>query len=257
MNRNPVLPALILLLLAAALYMLPDGSLYAWRLYVRGAVARLHRPPDPRPDASEDVTTTARDLVMLLHQKEAQLSDLRRRLRELGVTDEKVDRQRIVAARVIRLGPDNTLDTFTIDVGTRDGVEAGQAVVVGAAVVGVVVKSEADASLCLSLSSPGCYISARLGEVGGSTERPRLLCAVRGVGAGRVAGVIFSTATAAKEGWVAMTSGLEGSIPEGLLLGTLVGQLVEGDEGGTLEGELRPAADLASLDFVSVLVRRD
>ncbi|MCD8138837.1 MAG: hypothetical protein LUE17_03500, partial [Planctomycetaceae bacterium] len=66
MNRNPVLPALMLMLLAAALYMLPDGSLYAWRLYVRGAVARLTRPPDPRPDASEDVITTARDLVMLL-----------------------------------------------------------------------------------------------------------------------------------------------------------------------------------------------
>lgn len=244
------------MLLAAALYLLPDGSLYAWRLYVHGAVARLTRPPDPRNDASEDVITTSRDLIMMLHQKEAQLADYRRRLSELGVTTDTVDSARIVAARVMRLGPDNTLDTFTIDVGAKDGVVPGQAVVVGAALVGVVVRSEASASLCLSLASRGCYVSARLGEVGGSTDRPRLLCAVRGVGGGHVAAVIFSTATAAKEGWVAMTSGLDGVIPEGLVLGTLVGQLVEGDENGTLEGELRPAVDLSSLDFVTVLVRR-
>jgi cell shape-determining protein MreC len=76
---------------------------------------------------------------------------------------------------------------------------------------------------------------------------------VRGLGAGGVAAVVFSTATAAKDGWVAMTSGLEESVPEGLILGTLAGALAEGEENGTLEGRLRPAADLPSLDFVSVL----
>ena len=253
--RTPILPPLLLLLLAAALYLLPDGSLYAWRLRVRGAVARLQRPADPRSDAG-DVFSDCADLVNLLHRKEAEIADMRRRLSEVGVAMEKVDSAAIVAARVVRLGPDNTLDTFTIDAGSKDGVEPGQAVVVGDAVAGIVVRSEDEASLVLSLSSPGCYISARLGEPGGSPERPRLLCAVRGVGAGGVSAVVFSTDTAAKEGWIAMTSGLEPSVPEGLVLGTLVGTLVEGDENGTLEAELRPATDLESLDFVSVLVRK-
>lgn len=251
--RNPVLPPIMLLLLAAALYMLPDGTMYAWRLYLRGAVARLYRPPDPRHDAAKGIFSDYDDLISILHEKEAQIADMRRRLSEVGVTMEKVDNTKIVAARVVRLGADNSLDTFTIDAGTKDGVETGHAVVVGRAVAGIVVKAEAEASLVLSLGSRGCYISARLGEPGGSPERARLLCAVRGLGGGDVATVIFSPATAAKEGWIAMTSGLEKSIPEGLLIGTVSSRPVEGDESGTLETRLRPAADLNSLDFVTVL----
>ena len=245
----------MLLLLAAALYMLPDGALYAWRLSLQGTIARLYRPADPRPDASSNLFTEHRDLIMLLHQQHAQLADMRRRLTEIGVATEHVDKVKIIAGRVIRLGPDNTLDTFTIDVGSLDGVAAGQACVVGQALVGVVVRTEANASLVLSLASPGCYISARLGETQGANDRPRLLCAVRGVGGGSVSTVVFSTATPVKAGWVAMTSGLEPSIPEGLILGTVAGAMAEGAENGTLEAELRPAADLASLDFVTVLVR--
>lgn len=245
----------MLLVLAVALYLLPDGALYSWRLYLRGTIARLHRPPDPRHDADGEVFSTRRDLFDILQQKDAQIADLTRRLQELGVSVESVERMRIVAARVVRLGPDNTLDTFTIDAGSADGVEVGHAVVVGQAVAGVVVKAEPKASLVLSLSSPGCYISARLGEQGGSSERPRILCAVKGTGGGDVSVVIFSSSTAAKEDWVAMTSGLEKSIPEGLLLGTLVGRPAEGEESGTLEAALKPATDLSSLDFVAVLTR--
>lgn len=237
--------------------MLPDGALYSWRLYVRGAFARLYRSADPGREAAGRIFSEYADLVQILHRREAQIADMRRRLVEAGVAAEAVDGVDIVNARVVRLGSDNTLDTFTIDAGTRDGVGEGQAVVVGQAVAGVVVRAEAHAALVLSLASPGCYLSARLGEPGGSVDRPRVLGAVRGIGAGRVVSVVFSTATAAKEGWVAMTSGLEGSVPEGLILGTLAGELAEGGENGTLEGELRPATDLRSLDFVSVLRRVD
>lgn len=251
--RIPLLPPLLLLVLAAALYMLPDGALYGWRLAVRGAIARLHRPPDPRPDAFGIVFSDEADLLLTLQQKEAEIADLKRRLRELGVTREHVEKMRIVAARVVRLGSDNSLDTFTIDAGTRDGVAAGQAVVVGQTIAGVVVRAEADASLVLSLASPGCYISARFGEPGGAADRPRILGAVRGTAGGGVAAVVFSSSTPAKEGWIAMSSGLEPSIPAGLVIGVLDGRFSEGEESGTLETELRPAADLDSLDFVAVL----
>lgn len=253
--RNPVLPSFILLILAAALYMLPDGALYGWRLSLQGAFARLHKPPDPRHDASLQTFSEQRDFLDVLQQKETVIADLNRRLRELEVVMENVERQKIVSARVVRLGPDNSLDSFTIDVGTRDGIEAGQAVVAGYALAGVVVRAEANAAMVVSLSSPSCYVSARMGEPGGSSERPRILGAVRGTGGGGVAAVVFSTTTAAKEGWVAMTSGLEKSIPADLIIGTVSSRLSEGEESGTLEAELRPAADLDSLDFVSVLAR--
>ena len=238
------------------MYLLPDGALHGWRLSLRGALARLDKSEDPRDDAgAADSSPDERSLMMLIHQKDAQIADLTRRLRELGMATERVDGMKIVAARVVRLGPDNTLDTFTIDAGSREGVAPGQAVVVGEAMAGVVVRAEADASLVLSLSSPGCYISARLGEPDGSPDRPRILGAVQGGGGGDVSAVVFSSDTAAKEGWVAMTSGLEPAIPEGLILGTLQSRPVEGGESGTMEAALRPEADLSSLDFVAVLRR--
>jgi cell shape-determining protein MreC len=242
-------------LLSAALYCLPDGTLYSWRLSLRGTVARLWRPPDPRQDAAGHVVTDHRDLLDILHQQHARLADMRRRLAEIGVTGEHVENMKLIAGRVVRLGQGNSLDTFTIDVGTADGVLPGQACVVGQAVAGIVVRTEENASLVLNLASPGCYVSARLGEPGGSIDRPRLLCGVRGAGAGVVSSVIFSTDSPAKEGWIAMTSGLEPLIPEGLILGTVAGRMVEGEENGTLEAELRPATDLTSIDFVTVLAR--
>lgn len=254
--RNPILPALILIGLAAALYLLPDGAFYSWQLSVRGAFARLQRPPDPREDATEATFSDCRDAIELISQKDAQIADLNRRLRDLQVTREEVASVEIIPAKVIRLGPDNNLDAFTIDVGSRQGVAAGHAVVVGRSLVGVVVKSEAEASLVLSLSSPGCYISARLGEPEGSVGRPRLLCAVRGGGAGEVLAVVFSGGSGAKEGWLAMTSGLEKQIPEGLFLGTVSGPFNSGTEDGTMEAELRPEAELSTLDFVTVVIRK-
>lgn len=253
--RTPLLPPLLLLCLAAALYFLPDGASYAWRLRLQGAIARLDRPPDPRPDAGMATFSDRRDLLDLLSQKDAEIADLNRRIRDLGVTTESVPNVRIIPARVMRLGPDNSLDTYTIDVGTRQGVVAGQAVVVGQVLVGVVARAEEEASLVLSLSSPGCYISARLGEREGAVGRPRILGAVKGAGAGRVRAVVFSSGSAGQQGWLAMTSGLEKNVPEQLVLGSLAERFEPGEESGTMEAELRPGVDLDSVDFVAVLAR--
>ncbi len=247
----------MLLILAAALYMLPDGSFYSWQLTLRGAYARLFRPPDPRPDIEDaGFSDDSRALLDILAQKNAEIADLHRRLRELGVTRENVDNVSVVPARVVQLGQGNNLDTFTIDAGSGDGVAAGQAVVVGDALVGVVVRSEEHASLVLSLASTGCYISARLGEPESSVDRPRVLAAVKGAGAGEVRAIVFSSGTAAKEGWFATTSGLEPSVPEGLVIGTLTGEFFDGEESGTMEAYLRPATDLSSLDYVAVVARQ-
>lgn len=253
--RYPILPSLMLLLLAGALYLMPDGAFYGWRLYLRGTFARLDKPSDPRPDATQATQSTERDLLDLLAQKDAQIADLRIRLRDLGVTRENVEKVRIVPARVVRLGPDAGLDIYTIDAGTVDGAAPGQAVVVGQSLVGVIVRSGQNASLVLSLSSPGCYISSRFGEPGGAPGRPRTLGAVQGVGAGVAKAIVFSPESAAQEGWLVMTSGLEKGVPEGLLLGRLAGRFVSGEESGTMEAELRPDVELASIDFVAVLAR--
>ncbi|MDR1518639.1 MAG: hypothetical protein LBU23_00635 [Planctomycetota bacterium] len=251
--RNSFLPPLILLLLAAALLLAPDGAFQAWRLQLRGAFARLEKPPDPRLDASLALFSTDRDLLDILAQKDAEIADLRRRLADLGVSRDLLPTLSIVPARIIGLGPEDNLDSFTIDSGTLDGVAPGQAVVVGQAMVGVVAKSEARASLVLSLSSPGCYISARLGEADASAERSRVLGALRGAGGGKIKAIVFFSESAAREGWLAMTSGLEKGIPAGLILGRLAERFSTGDESGTMEAEIIPGVEFDALDFVAVV----
>ena len=213
------------------------------------------KPPETVIETPNDYTTHERDLINLLVQKDARIAELNRRLRDIGVTSEHVDKMRIVPVRVVQLGPNRDLDTYIIDAGSSLGVDVGQAVVVGQNLVGVVVKVEEHAAMILSLASRGCYLSARLGEPGEAIERPMLLCAVRGAGNGGVRVVIFSGDTAAKEGWTAITSGLEGMIPAGLIIGTMQGVLGEGEESGTFEAVLRVGSDLASLDYVTVLAK--
>jgi cell shape-determining protein MreC len=251
--RPPLLPTLIILLLAAAIRLFPDGIFQDWRLRIRGAFARLERPEDPRLDVSAGLFSDQGDLLDLLAAKNSEIADLRLRLAELGVSRDAVPSARIIPAKVIGLGPEDNLDVFTIDAGRLDGVEIGQAVVTGRALAGVVARSGERASLVLSLSSPGCYLSVRLSAPEATAERPRQLGAVRGGGGGRVRSIIFAPDEEAREGWLALTSGLEKGIPEGLIIGSLTDRFVEGEESGTMETGLSPAADLASLNFVAVV----
>ena len=255
--KVPILPALILLALAAALYLLPDGAFHSWRLALHGSIARLSASPEGE-DSDERVNYPIdQDLLDRLWQKDAEIAILNQRLRDLGLTRQAVNGVKIVQARVIALGPNQTLDTFTIDVGTKDGVAAGEAVVVGQAVAGVVVKVEERSSLVLSLSSPGCYLSVRLGPPETSGALNRELCAVQGTGRGRVKTVIFSSGSPASIGWLALTSGLEKGVPEGLVVGSVIGDFIEGTEAGTYEADLKPRADLNTLDYVAVLSRME
>lgn len=253
--RNPILPFIMLLLLAVALYLLPDGSFTAWRLALQGALVRLYRPVQQDVSLITDPLANERDLLEVLQQKNAEIADMRRQLRDLGISGETVPSARIIPARLVQLGPANALDSFTLNVGSESGVEPGQAVVVGQSLVGVVVRAEENASLVLSLSSPGCYVSTRLSDPDDDSGRPRPISAVRGVGSGGVRAIVFSSSTDAAEGWLAMTSGLEASIPEGFIIGTVNSRFEEGLESGTLEAELRPAIDPSTLDYVVVVAR--
>ncbi len=253
--KAPILPLLFLLALAIALYLLPDGSYNTWRLTLHGLLARLSRPADGweiPENTSVDINT---ELLQRLQQKDAELAALAQRLRDFEIATTSIPAVRFTPSRIIRLGPNATLDTFTIASGSLSGIAAGDAVTVGQALVGVVAKVEEHASLVLSLSSPGCYVSVRLGPPESGRETLRELCAVQGTGQGGIKAVLFSTGSPASPGWLALTSGLEDGIPEGLLVGLVASDFVEGEEAGTLEAELKATANLTALDYVTVLSR--
>lgn len=255
--KTPLIPTLMLLALAAALYLAPDGAFRTWRLYLHGSFARLFKPADGSDSDERVAYPVDRELRDRLVQLNAEIASLNARIRDLGLTREKIPETRIVPARIISLGPNATLDTYTINAGGDDGVRVGDAVVVGQAVAGVVTRCEPRASLVLSISSPGCYLSVRLGPAESPGLESRELCAVQGLGRDGVKIVLFSTGSVARPGWVAMTSGLEKGIPEGLLVGVVASDFSEGTENGTLEAELKPQLDLLTLDYVTVVKRVD
>jgi cell shape-determining protein MreC len=85
----------------------------------------------------------------------------------------------------------------------------------------------------------------------GATARE--LGVVQGAGFGDVKAVVFSSGSNATTGWIATASGLEGQIPEGILIGTVAGDFHEGVENGTVEAQLTPFANLNGLDYVTVI----
>ncbi|MDR0363353.1 MAG: hypothetical protein LBJ46_11835, partial [Planctomycetota bacterium] len=148
--KTPLVPSLMLLALAAALYFLPDGAFKTWRLWLHGSIARLSLV-DSRESAVADPVAFDAELLERLRQKDEELAILNRRLRDLGETREAFPALRIIPARIIALGPNSGFDSFTINAGTLHGVQAGDAVVVGQSLAGVVAQSEANAALVLSL----------------------------------------------------------------------------------------------------------
>ncbi|MDR1612543.1 MAG: rod shape-determining protein MreC [Planctomycetota bacterium] len=254
--KTPLVPSLMLLALAAALCLLPDGAFRTWRLRLHGSLARLSRPDDGIAGPEAVARPVEEELIERLRQKDEEIAVLNRRLRELGQTREAFPALSIVPARIIALGPNSTLDSFTIDAGTSQGVKPGDAVVVGQALAGVVAQSEPGASLALSLSSPGCYLSARIGPRESSGIAARELGAAQGSGLGEIRAVVFSSGSDATTGWLATTSGLEDGIPEGILIGTVAGEFYEGRENGAVEAQLTPFVNLNGLDYVTVIGRQ-
>lgn len=256
--RTLVLPPMMLLALALALYLLPDGALSTWRLALHGALARLSSDVDDTgaSDALERIDID-RELTMRLAQKDAELADARRQLRDFGLTRETVPGIEIIPARVVGLGAYGQPGTFTVDIGLASGTRPGDAVVVGQVLVGVVAQVGASSSLVLSLSSPGCYISARVSPTDAAAgPADRELCAVSGDGKGGTRVIAFGPGTSASEGWLILTSGLEAGVPEGLMIGEVGGGFSDGSESGTVEAPVKTAVDPAALDYVAVLKRK-
>lgn len=248
--KTPALPSLLLLALAAALYFLPDGFGKNIRLAVRGSVIRIFRESNRLPPGDDDRIP---DLLDRMAQKDAEIAKMRRELRDIGESRDKIPGMVLTPAEVIRLGPGSERDMITLDVGGDDNVTIGNAVVVGQALAGVVVEVDPRASLALLLSSTGCYIPARASSPSDPTGELRQdLCAVRGNGDGGVNVLVFSPDTGIQPGWIVFTSGLGGGLPEGLIIGEVLGAPTDGREPGVMEAPLKPRAPISSLDRVVV-----
>jgi rod shape-determining protein MreC len=159
---------------------------------------------------------------------------------------------RTVGARVIGRDAGNWWHSIQLDRGSADGLRPNLPVVAAPGLVGKIVSVTAGESRALLLIDRGCRVSAVLetsrepGIVNGAEaalgRQPRLQ-------------MTFVTRQAAvRVGERAITSGLGGVFPRGIVLGMVTGAKLNPQTGMYQDVELQPAVDFRRLEEVLVIV---
>ena len=161
----------------------------------------------------------------------------------------------LIGARVQHREPSPLRRSFTIDAGRADGVTDGMAVVCGDSLVGIVSCAIDRQARVVRVDDPGAGAAVRVTFVAAQPraggERP--LGVARGTG-DRDAGVVvsFLRADDAAIGDVAVTAPGNPRIPEGLVLGEVVG-FGDDDRDGSYEADVRPLRDLDTVISVWIV----
>ncbi len=168
------------------------------------------------------------------------------RLRELTRMRGQLGALPVVGARVIGLGTSPVARVLRVDAGASDGVQAGDAVVSGAGLVGRVSGVSGGWGEVLLLVDSRAAVDVVV-------ERSRARGIVRGRGALDVLDVDHLVRTADVEvGDVVVTSGLGGTYPAGLVVGKVLS--VTAPKAGVFrDATITPAVDFAVLEEVMVV----
>ncbi|HMM93811.1 rod shape-determining protein MreC [Phycicoccus sp.] len=215
----------------------------------------LERVAGPREDEASRLQAVNPRLA-------ARLADADRRLAAAAgagalLADPAVDGLPLVLARVVAVGPPGPAgpERVTIDVGSRDGVEADEAVVAADGLVGRVVEVGPWTCDVLLLGGPDVAVGVRVGDRGVLGQASAT--AVPGQpapAAGQLALALVAGGTVAP-GDAVTTLGSPGGRPfvPGLRVGTVASV---GSPVGRLapSGTVAPAVDPAGLDVVGVVV---
>src|SRR6266851_5451834 len=218
------------LFLGAAMLVLAVLSQQSWAAGFRGtaksALAPLEAQMTSAAYSVERATAIFGDISSLRAQNlalSAENQDLKRRLGELSAAaaDNKELRQaldfqrtfghRTVSAEVVGRGPDAFSRTLQIDRGSDDGVRAGMIVVSGAGLVGRVRETGPHGAIVLTLADPQSRANVFLsgsGLQGTIIGGPALQLQLE-----------HRFGAAASKGEWALTSGVGGGYPRGLVVG--------------------------------------
>ncbi|MGQ9647793.1 MAG: rod shape-determining protein MreC [Thermodesulfobacteriota bacterium] len=151
----------------------------------------------------------------------------------------------VIAAEVIGGDPSSWFRSITLNKGERDGIRKGMAVIAPEGVVGQILKTAPHHSTVLLITD---YNSA----VDAIVQRTRAKAIVEGRGENRCQLKYLLRSEDVIVGDVAVTSGLGGSFPKGLMVGEI--RKVEKKEHGIFQyAELIPSVDLTKLEEVLVI----
>src|SRR4029077_15623239 len=220
--------------LTAAMVALAVLSQQSWAAGMRGtaksALAPLESQMMSIASAIQNATAVFGDVASLRAQNQrlnAENADLKRQLAEMNAAayDNKELRQaldfqrsfghRTVSAQVIGRGPDSFSRTLQIDRGTDDGVQAGMIVVSAAGLVGRVRETGPHGAIVQTLADPQSRANVFL--TGSGLQGT----VIGGPGALQVQIQHRAGAAPTKGEW-AITSGIGGGYPRGLVVGVVV-----------------------------------
>jgi rod shape-determining protein MreC len=241
---------------------LGGGALRQAHSGVRGALGSLYRGTDailgpvrrwvegvPSAGTNRAEIERLRSENATLRGRIAALQADRRTAGELAQLQRAADGSgdHLLPARVIGYGPGQGFDwTVTIDVGTGDGVHAGQTVTDGAGLVGRVLHADASSSVVLLAADPGSGVGVRdvrNGELG----------VVTGAGADGFTFAPLSPQATVRVGDRLVTGPNDAtSYVAGIPVGMVRSVRVSAD--GTTRAVVQPAASPTAVDLVGVIV---
>ena len=201
----------------------------------RGAIGREN-------DRLRDENKRLYQEVIRLREEAAQA---KRMSAQLGFKEQATER--LLAARIISRDASEWFITATIDVGRRDGVRPGQAVVTARGLVGQVFEVSPTSSLIHSVTD-------RKSGIGAMVQRSRVACLCMGQYPDPPHLTYLSKDADVKPGDIVITSGQGGVIPKGMPIGRVMD--VKPESGGFMRGAtIRPSVAFDQVEEVFVVLR--
>lgn len=193
-----------------------------------------------------------RDEIERLESLTIQMRELElenRDLRELLGLRARAPLGSLVSANVIARDPLGVIQAVTVDRGWENGVTVNSPVITWRGVVGRVVEVYPTSSRVLFLTDVNSAVSIRIQD-----PASRATGLIRGSGDGRLLLQYVPRTDTLRTGDVALTSGIGGSFPSGLVVGRVV-QVRQRDVEVFQEALVEPAVDMRNLERLYVLLR--
>ena len=172
-------------------------------------------------------------------------------LRALYELDEKYPSYEKVAASVVAMDSTNWFDTFTIDRGTEDGVEAGMNVMADGGLVGIITESGANYSKVRSIIDDSSNVSAMIVTTGDNFTVSGDLESMSESGVITFSG-LKDDEDAVSVGDAVVTSYVSDQYQQGLLIG-YIATIEENSNHLTKTGTITPVVDFEHLQMVLVI----
>ena len=254
----------LFLFLCAAMLLLAMASQQPWAAGARGAAKSALAPVEGAMTslaAQVDRLTSVFGDVSSLRAENQRLraadEQLRRQIVELNAAAkenaslrqalnfQKASGHRLVAAQIIGRGPDSFSRTMQIDRGTADGVQPGMVVATGAGLLGRVREAGPHAAIVQTLGDPQSRVNVYL-------SKSNLQGTVSGGPASLALEIQHTLGVTASNGEWALTSGVGGGYPRGLVVGEIA-SVTHRDSSTSDEAQIAWVNDPSSLTFVLVI----